>query len=301
MDMFGRSLYSAAIYHLLWLTAMEMKIEKIINNNIVSSRDHQGNELIVMGRGLGFGRKPGQTVDEKKVEKIFRLDNKDSLERFKELLKRLPIEYLRVSDEIISYAKNALGKELSANVYLTLTDHISFAISRHKNEMEFQNPLFEEIKIFYPNEYAVGCHAVYLIEKKTGVMLSEDEAASIALHFVNAELNSAIGKTFTLTQMIREMMDIVEEEIPAFREARNRDRLVINFKHLLYRMIAEEQVHGREDAVLFSFIKDHCSKEYELIGRVDAYIQEKYQYSMNEEEKIYLTLNIKRIRDLYVL
>lgn len=277
-----------------------MKVEKIINNNIVSSRDSNGNELIIMGRGLGFGKKAGQMLDENKVEKVFKLDNKDSLEHFKQLLKKLPLEYIQVSDEIISYAKAALGEELNENVYLTLTDHISFAVERFKEGMIFNNALFEEIKMFYPNEYTVGCHALYLIEKKTGIRLQEDEAASIAIHIVNAEFDSAISKTFTLTQMIRDMMDIIREEIPACAEGSDhQDKLAINLKHLVHRMMTETGRQGREDKVLYDFVREHCRKEYCLICRVDDFIKNKYECSMTEEERIYITLNIKRIRDLH--
>lgn len=277
-----------------------MKVEKIINNNIVSSRDSDGNELIVMGCGLGFGKKAGQMLDENKIEKVFKLDNKDSLEHFKQLVQKLPLEYIQVSDEIISYAENALGEELSANIYLTLTDHISFAVERFREGMIFNNALFEEIKIFYPNEYTIGCHALYLIEKKTGIRLQEDEAASIAIHIVNAEFDSAISKTFTLTQMLRDMMDIIKEEIPVCAEGPdNQDKLAINLKHLVHRMMTEEAKQGKEDKVLYDFVREHCSSEYRLICRVDDFITKKYECSMTEEERIYITLNIKRIRDWY--
>ena len=51
-----------------------MKIIKIVNNNIVTSLDEQNREIIVMGRGLGFGRKPGMPIEDEKVEKVFRLN-----------------------------------------------------------------------------------------------------------------------------------------------------------------------------------------------------------------------------------
>lgn len=277
-----------------------MKIEKVINNNIISSRDNEGSELIVMGCGLGFGKKEGQYIDESKIEKIFKLENKDSLEHFKELLKKLPLEYVQVSDEIISYAKEALGKELNENVYLTLTDHIGFAIDRFKEGMIFNNALFEEIKMFYPNEYTVGCHALYLIKKKTGIKLLEDEAASIAIHIVNAEFNSAISTTFTLTQMIREMMEIIEKEIPACKaESYQPDKLAINFKYLVHRMLTKLPEQSKGDEVLFDFVRNHCKEEYQLIRKVNSFIENKYNCSMTEEESIYLTLNVKRINDLY--
>ena len=49
-------------------------------------------------------------MDESRIEKIFRLDNKDVSERFKTLLDEIPIEFMEMSEEIISYAKLKLGK-----------------------------------------------------------------------------------------------------------------------------------------------------------------------------------------------
>jgi beta-glucoside operon transcriptional antiterminator len=279
---------------------MSMRIEKVINNNVISSRDGEGSELVVMGCGIGFGKKEGQNIDESKIEKIFKLENKDSLERFKALLKKLPLEYIQVSDEIISYAKEALGKELNENVYLTLTDHIGFAVDRFKEGMIFTNALFEEIKMFYSNEYTVGCHALYLIEKKTGIKLLEDEAASIAIHIVNAEFNSAISTTFTLTQMMRDMMEIIEKEMPACKaQSYQPDKLAINFKYLVHRMLTELPEQSKGDEILFDFVRNHCEQEYRLIHKVNSFIEEKYNCSMTEEESIYLALNVKRINDLY--
>ena len=51
-----------------------MIIEKIINNNIISAYDEAGAELVVMGRGIGFGTKPGKKVPEARIEKV--LDRK---------------------------------------------------------------------------------------------------------------------------------------------------------------------------------------------------------------------------------
>ena len=107
-----------------------MIIGKIINNNVVSSWDEEGKEIIVMGRGLGFQKKAGQDVAEDGIEKIFRLESKDVRERFKDLLASMPLEYIQVSADIISYARKNLNTKLSQNVYLTLTDHIGFAIEQ---------------------------------------------------------------------------------------------------------------------------------------------------------------------------
>lgn len=277
-----------------------LRIEKIINNNIISALDDSGVELVAMGKGIGFGQRPGGEIEDDRIEKIFKLENMDDTEKFKKLLASFPLEYIRLSNEIISYAKEALGMELNQNVYLTLTDHIRFAVERHHDGMVFSNALFEEIKLFYPNEYMAGKHALYLIENQTKCRLEEDEAASIALHIVNAELDSEINTTFVMTQMMREMMKIIEDSITCGKESDYpRDRLITNLKHLANRLISEEPIKGREDKMLYRFVKENYPEEYNLIDKVNRFIEEKYQCAMTEEEKIYLALNVKRLNDLY--
>ena len=48
-----------------------MKISKQLNNNIVIASDSQGREIVLMGRGIGFGAKPGMEPDMQLVEKQF--------------------------------------------------------------------------------------------------------------------------------------------------------------------------------------------------------------------------------------
>ncbi len=273
----------------------------MINNNIISARDNQGVELVVMGRGIGFGKKPDSEIAEEKIEKIFRLENMDDKEQFKELLASMPIEFIRLSTDIISYARENLEISLNQNVYLTLTDHISYALERHRKGLSFNNVLYDEVKLFYPLEYSVGCYALELIEERTGCRLEEDESASIALHLINGELNTAMGTTFFMIKMMREMMEIIERDIPV-PNGRNypRDRLISDLKQLANRLVSEKPIRGRRDKKLYQFVVDNYTQEYDIINNINSYIESEYKCSMTEEEKIYLTLNIKRMKDLYL-
>lgn len=278
-----------------------MRVEKVINNNIISSKDHLGVELVVMGRGIGFGKRPGDEINEQMVEKIFRLDQMDDKEQFKELLASLPLEYIRLANDIISYAKDNLSIKLNQNVYLTLTDHISFAINRQREGMVFNNILYDEVRLFYPVEYSVGSYALELIEERTGCRLAEDEAASIALHIINGESDMRMGTAFTMIQMMREMMEIIEKHIRV-PEGRNypKDRLISDLKQLANRLVAEEPMSGHRDEGLYRFVEENYVQEYQIINEINNYIEKEYQCSMTEEERIYLALNIKRMKDLYL-
>lgn len=287
-----------------------MKIEKVINNNIISTFDHDGTELIVMGRGLGFGKKTGQEADEGRVEKVFRMDSEKEMEDFKNLVTRLPIEYLRLTDQIISYTKDIVGLDLNQNIYLTLTDHISFAVDRFLKGMNFPNTLFEEIRMFYPKEFLVGKKSLELIEKYIHVKLPEDEAASIALHLVNAEYHGTVGNALQMTTMIKEIVDFIDDEYrfhPILTGTENLEDLsessihknwmISNIKYLVHRLLKLEAKDINVDQFT-GFIEQNCDREYQLVCRINRFLNEKYGCNMTKEEIFYFSIIIYRAKKI---
>ena len=160
-----------------------MLIEKVINNNIVSAFDDTGREVVVMGRGLGFGVRPGQPVNEKKIEKVFRIKSRDTADQLKELLADMPLERVQISADIISFAKSNLNLKLNQSIYVTLTDHINFAIDRFEQGINLQNALLWEIKRFYPHEFELGRYALELVKERIGVELPKMKRD--LLHFIS--------------------------------------------------------------------------------------------------------------------
>ena len=275
-----------------------MKIEKIINNNIVSALDSEGREIVVMGRGLGFGTKAGKEISESKIEKIFRLDSQNTMDRFKELLSNLPLEHIQVSTEIINYAKKVLNRSLNQNIYVTLTDHINFAIERFRKKIRFSNPLLSEIQAFYKEEYLIGEYAVALIEQRIGVRLPIDEAGFIALHIVTAEYNTAMRETIDITNLIQNVVGVVRDYfgIALDEVSLNYQRFVTHLRFLAQRIVAEELLDGGNPE--FSrLISEMYPQEYRCSLKIKDYIKETYGYDVTEEETAYLAVHIKRIRD----
>lgn len=287
-----------------------MRVGKVINNNVVSALDEGNAEIIVMGKGLGFGKKPGEEIDVNRIEKIFRMDSEKELEDFKDLVKRLPIEYLRLTDQIISYSKEIIGLELNQNVYLTLTDHISFAVERYQKGMNFPNALFEEIRMFYPKEYLVGTRALDLIRSSMNINLPEDEAASIALHLLNAEYHGSIGNALQMTTMISEIVGFINKEydfihlavIRGGEEERaeisiQKNWMISNIKYLVHRLLKIE-ARELEVGIFKTVVEEYCVKEYALVKKIKEFLKEKYDCNMTEDEEIYLSIVIYRAEKL---
>lgn len=277
-----------------------MVIERIINNNVISSRDEQGKEIVVMGSGIGFGKKIGDEAEETRVDKIFRMEDEDALSRFKNLLVKLPLEYIQVSNEVISFAKKTLGTKLNENVYITLTDHISFALERFKENMLFCNALHNEIKRFYTTEYEIGIHALKLIEEKTGILLPEDEAASIALHLVNAEFDLKVRDTWNMTNLIGSMLEVIVSFMPLLEgDSLEKDWLLSELKFMAYRILMLKPSREQGDGSLAAFMEQNCAEAVKIAQEVAASVQKEYGLKVTEEEKLYLSVSLKRIRDIY--
>lgn len=225
-----------------------MVIQKIINNNIVSAVDGEGREVVVMGRGLGFGMKPGKSIAESKIEKIFRIKSQTIAEQFKDLLEDMPLEHVKVSSDIIAYAKENLKLKLNQSIYVTLTDHINFAITRYQQGIKPQNALLWEIKRFYSREYELGMYAIKTIEEKLQIRLPEDEAGFIALHFLNAEYGTDIRDAVKFPNLVKKILEIVEEElqIKLDESSLHYERFVTHIKFLLQRVYRKELLPDEE-------------------------------------------------------
>ena len=94
-----------------------MKIIRVLNTNVVLSVDENKEDIIVMGCGLAFGKKRGDIIDETKIERIFTQDVSNLTDRFKKLIKKIPVEYLDITEKIVGHAKLKLGKELNDEIY----------------------------------------------------------------------------------------------------------------------------------------------------------------------------------------
>lgn len=275
-----------------------MKIDKIINNNVVSAMEDNGNEIVVMGRGIGYHVKRGMEIPEEQVEKVFRLDNPGTLDQFKLLLENLPLEHLQVSTEIINYAKSVLNRKINQNIYITLTDHINFSIDRYHQKMMFTNPLLREVKTFYKEEYLVGEYAIALIDRRIGIKLPVDEAASIALHIVNAEYNTKMRDTIDITNLIQAVLGIVKDEfgMELDETSLNYERFITHLRFLAHRIYSRELLGNDDNQEFYEMVSKMYPEESACSLKVRDYISETYGHKVSDEEVSYLAVHIKRVR-----
>lgn len=271
-------------------------IEKVINNNIISAYEKSGAEVIVMGRGIGFKKKQGEVVPADQISKIFRIKSRTLAEQFKELLANMPLERVRISDEIISHAKDHLKLKLNQSIYVTLTDHINFAIERVSQGIEPQNALLWKIKRFYPQEFQLGIYALELIQDRLDILLPEDEAGFIALHFVNAEYGTDIRDAVKFPDQMQAIVDIVERDLGMLLDesSLHYERFMTHIKFLIQRIYRKELLSS-EDRELSLLMQRKYPREYQCSLKVAEYIMQATGSRLSEEEIMYLSVHIRRV------
>ncbi|WP_368659578.1 BglG family transcription antiterminator LicT [Metabacillus halosaccharovorans] len=273
-----------------------MKIEKVYNNNVVSAFNEENTELVIMGKGLAFQKKPGDEIEEEKIEKVFTLKNNDISERFKTLLYEVSLELMEVAEEIIKLAKRKLGRELNDSIYISLTDHINFAIERNKKGLDIKNALLWEIKKLYKDEFSIGLEALCMIKEKLEVTLPEDEAGFIAMHIVNAELNEEMPNIVNITKTMQDILKIVKYHfgLDFNEESLNFFRFVTHLKFFAQRLYSQTYMESDDD-FLFEAVKNKHKDAFECTEKINDYVKRQFDYELTNDEKLYLTVHIERV------
>lgn len=274
-----------------------MIIVKILNNNTIICHDEGHNEVIVSGKGIGFQKKCGDEVDENAVRKVYHLSDSSNRSKFQELVANIPYTYMQLADEIITMAKTQLKQELYENIYISLTDHIYTTIKRAEQGIHIQNGLLWDIKRFYKREYRVGLLALDIIKLRTGITLKEDEAAFLALHFVNAEMNENLPVVMGVTRMIQEISNIVRYhfDITYNEESVYYYRFITHLKFFAQRILNKTIDVHHEDDGLYDVIRVKYVNSSEATAKIQKFISDKYNYKIPKEEQVYLIIQIERI------
>ena len=269
-----------------------MLISKILNNNVVISEENQ-EEVILMGRGLAFGRKVGQEIPDELIEKRYVLS-----ENRRQLLMELPAEVMEMSDKIISFAREKLQKKLKDTAFLAMADHIHGVLLRLEDDIYLKNFLMWDIKRFFPIEFEVGQFAKQLLSAYIGKELPDDEAAFMALTLVNAELENGDGTARDLTMMMEEIMTIVKYslEISLDEEDVYLERFMTHLKFFCERVLTDSSNRDLEDNDMFDLLKCKYPLAYETTRKIAEFLKQTRNYQISEDEQLYLTIHLSRMK-----
>ena len=258
-----------------------MRSTKIFNNSAVAVITPSGQEAIALGNGIGFRKRPGDEIDDSKIQKVYYVQ--DVMQRkFLQMLKDVQPRVMDAAERIIAMAEEN-GCTMSSQATISLIDHISFAIERQRKGLDLTNALLWEIRKFYPDEFQLGLDAL------------DDEAGFLAMHIVNAQYGSGERLANDLVQLIRDVVNLVRYtyNLDLNEDSLDYIRFVTHLKFFLSRIFTRETYSGSEE--LYNIVSAMYPKAEACTQKIATYIHQKLGYSLDLEEQGYLIIHIEKL------
>jgi beta-glucoside operon transcriptional antiterminator len=285
-----------------------MRNIKKYNNNIILAED-SGHEVIVLGKGIGFQAAPGAEVDMSAVEKVFIPQETAQINRFADTLSDLAYEYLLLASKIVDSGKEILRRRLNPSILVALADHLSVVFMRYHDKIEIQSPLQWEIRYIYPDEFTAGIKALDIIRQERDVRFPETEAVSIALHFINAELESPdMPATFKIVTITGDILRIVERSfnIVLDENAIELMRFINHVRNMALEYSTPSRAPAKrareraeaEDDELFAVAVKKQKETADCCERICSYLRDTHGWNLSKNDVSLLGIHITKIREL---
>lgn len=272
-----------------------MKIVRILNTNAILTKDGNGEELVLLGAGIGFKHQPGDIVEEHKIEKRFVLKDKMCLNRFQELINGIPSEYIMIAEQIISLGV-AHNMKLNESIHISLADHIHTAVKDLEKGIMIPNPLIFDIRHFYQDEHEIALKGLALIKEQLGYELPEDEAGYIAMHFLNAQYGNESTNVKKTIQFVKDINDLVMKEMSCDIDETSLSyyRYITHLKFFAQRVMANHHYKDDTGSILDTLLVSF-KEEYACAKKIAKYIQKEYNYKVGRDEILYLTVHLAHL------
>lgn len=269
-------------------------IIKSYNNNIVSVKLN-GQERILFGKGIGFGKKLGDKIEKgTEVEKIFVIEDEDNLRNFKQVIENVDEEFFVLCEKMITFISNELNEKLDERIHVALVDHLNFAVKRLANSEEIENPFIVEIKALYPVEYSLAEKVAERLQKEVTINIPVGEIGFIALHIHSARNSGKLSNSIKNTYMMNSIIEYIEEkmEIKIDKTSLDYARFLTHLKFAIKRITTDISIKN-------DFIKEIKSKyklSYKIAKGVSKILVERLEKVVADDEIAYLAMHIERFR-----
>ena len=171
------------------------------------------NEYILLGKGVGFGKKVNERMEAPRQCYRYIFCNQRQIGvHLKELINDLEPEFLEIASSIIMEAEKKF-KKVDENILCPLADHIAFALKRINNNEQISNPLTQDIKALFSDEYEVARKGKDIIKEIVDVEINEDEIGYIALHIHSSLGSEKISQAMEMAILVRECITSIEKNI----------------------------------------------------------------------------------------
>lgn len=275
-----------------------MRVVKVLNNSLVLALDEGGQETILMGKGIGYHKSIGYQFEEKEIEKVFVLKDREISKNIIRLAAESDSVFFELAKNIIDYGIERYQMQLMDHIYLSLTDHLAFVAKRVHDGIVLQNFYVPDMKNFNPDEFDTGRYAVRLLREQLGLPIPDDEAGNIAFHFINAQYDHPYNsQNMKINRTVEDVLDIVKYHFGLIYQEDSvaYSRYVTHVRLFAQRLVSGQLICGEEGDLFNERIAEACATELICVRKIGIYVKRNFHSTLTEQEEIYLALHIHRI------
>ena len=274
---------------------MSYRITKILNHNSfmgIESKNDQ--ECLIMGKGVAFGKKVGQTVSVTGDARVYSLKELTDRGEAREIIKSVSPLCLELANEVLDQAEEEFGK-VDRSILFTMADHLDFAVRRIQNGEQISNPLTDDIRIMFYKEYKVAGCICDLLKEKLGIRIDEHEIGYIALHVHAAIVDENVSQAMEIARTVRECICMVEEET-----GKSIDVMSLSYNRLMnhVRYMVARAIHGEK---LKMSLNDYMSVKfpgpYMTAEKICRKMEKSLKLPIPDIEIGYLAMHLERMMD----
>ena len=269
------------------------RVIKALNHNGVVAIDMgMHKEYILLGKGIGFGKKVNERFEAPEDTQVYLLQKETDRGSTKEIINNIEPEFLEIASTIIMEAEKKFEK-VDKNILCSLADHIAFAIKRIKNNEQISNPLTQDIRALFSEEYGVARKAKDIIKEAEGVEISDDEIGYIALHIHSSLGNEKISQAMETAILVRDCITSIEQKIGKTIdiESLSYNRLMSHIKYMAARTLKGETIK----LDMNDYIKERFPESFEIAEDICRKLGSELNKELKEVEIGYLAMHIERV------
>lgn len=269
------------------------RIKKVLNHNaIIGIHMEENQEYLLLGKGIGFGKKVAERVEADSHTKIYSLKESSERGSAQELVTSVQPIFLEIANEVLNQAEKTFHT-IDRNILFPMADHLEYAVKRINNNEQISNPLTEDIRLLFHGEYKVAECVRAILKEQMEVTISDDEIGYVALHIHSAILDEDVSQAMQMARAVRECISLIEEmtgkEIGPMSLSYN--RLMNHIRYMVARTLTGEQLKlSMNDYVSIKFPKSF----YAAKGICEK-ISQNLKHEVDEIEIGYLAIHIERV------
>lgn len=269
------------------------RVKKVLNHNaVIGILDKNNQEYLIMGKGIGFGKKVTERIGAGEKDSIYSLQEITERGEARKLAASINPVFLEIANEILVIAEKEF-QQIDKNVLFPLADHIEYAVKRIINNEQISNPLTDDIRILFYKEFKVAATVREFLKKHIDVEIDDDEIGYISLHIHSAIQDEKVSHAMQMARAVRECISLVEREVgkPIDVMSLPYNRLMNHVRNMVARAINNEKLKlNMNDYMSIKF-----PKAFEIAEYICREVEKMLKCNLDDVEIGYLAMHIERV------